>query len=300
MRTGKHAYLVIAHNNFIALEMLIKLLDDIRNDIYIHIDKKVNNFDFDKFRNIPKKSKVIFTERIKTKWGDFSLVECELTLLKAASLQKYDFYHLMSGVDLPIKTQDYIHDFFDQNQDKIFVNLSVKDWDISIINRVKYYYPLTYKHSSRGVSLICSAINHSLLGLQKVLRVNRMKGNPELLCMGSNWFSIPDSVKEYVLDNEQLVREKYRYTFCSDELFLQTLIGNSQYVKDLYESSSCDSNMRLIDWNRGLPYIWRNEDYPILMNSDCLFARKFDYSLDSTIIKRIYDHISKNQLQRAT
>ena len=53
----KHAYLIIAHNNFYILEKLLRLLDDERNDIYIHIDKKVNNFDFDYFGDLCKKSK---------------------------------------------------------------------------------------------------------------------------------------------------------------------------------------------------------------------------------------------------
>ena len=37
---NKHAYLIIAHDNFYTLEKLIKSIDDSRNDIYIHIDKK--------------------------------------------------------------------------------------------------------------------------------------------------------------------------------------------------------------------------------------------------------------------
>ena len=41
---GKHAYLIIAHNNFYILKKLIALIDDERNDIYIHIDKKTKNF----------------------------------------------------------------------------------------------------------------------------------------------------------------------------------------------------------------------------------------------------------------
>ena len=35
-----HAYMIIAHNQFELLERLIAALDDERNDIYIHIDKK--------------------------------------------------------------------------------------------------------------------------------------------------------------------------------------------------------------------------------------------------------------------
>ena len=54
----KHAYLIIAHNEFNILEKTIELLDDERNDIYLHIDKKVKNFDFDKFKNIAKKSNI--------------------------------------------------------------------------------------------------------------------------------------------------------------------------------------------------------------------------------------------------
>lgn len=36
----KHAYLIMAHNEFDILEKQLILLDDYRNDIYIHIDKK--------------------------------------------------------------------------------------------------------------------------------------------------------------------------------------------------------------------------------------------------------------------
>lgn len=45
----KHAYLIIAHNNFEVLEILIKMLDYKHNDLYVHIDKKVKNFDTDFF-----------------------------------------------------------------------------------------------------------------------------------------------------------------------------------------------------------------------------------------------------------
>ena len=32
----------------------------------------------------------------------------------------YEYYHLISGVDLPIKTQDDIHDFFNKHKQNIF------------------------------------------------------------------------------------------------------------------------------------------------------------------------------------
>ncbi len=37
---GKHAYLIMAHNQWECLFELLKALDDPRNDIFLHIDKK--------------------------------------------------------------------------------------------------------------------------------------------------------------------------------------------------------------------------------------------------------------------
>ena len=41
---GRHAYLVMAHNEFELLGQLLELLDYEENDIYLHIDKKVIDF----------------------------------------------------------------------------------------------------------------------------------------------------------------------------------------------------------------------------------------------------------------
>ena len=37
---NKHAYLIIAHTNWNQLNKLVRVLDDLRNDLYIHIDQK--------------------------------------------------------------------------------------------------------------------------------------------------------------------------------------------------------------------------------------------------------------------
>lgn len=113
----KHAYMIIAHNEFDLLEILVRLLDDPRNDIYVHIDAKVKDFDFKSFQALTQYSRLRFTpRRISATWGDFSLVNTELLLLQTAvagedPAQPYAYYHLISGVDLPIKSNDEIHAF---------------------------------------------------------------------------------------------------------------------------------------------------------------------------------------------
>ena len=38
----RHAYLILAHTNFGQLRKLLELLDDPRNDIFVHVDGKAD------------------------------------------------------------------------------------------------------------------------------------------------------------------------------------------------------------------------------------------------------------------
>ena len=97
----RHAWLIMAHGNFPILEKQLRFLDSENADFFIHIDAKVKDFDFDAFRAIPKKSSVTFTDRIRVSWGHESQIHAELILLRAALPGHYDYYHLLSGVDVP-------------------------------------------------------------------------------------------------------------------------------------------------------------------------------------------------------
>lgn len=44
----RHAYCIMAHKNWTQLQMLVSILDDPRNDIFLHIDKKAKA-EFDKW-----------------------------------------------------------------------------------------------------------------------------------------------------------------------------------------------------------------------------------------------------------
>ncbi len=135
----KHAYLIMAYNNFYVLEKLLLLVDDFRNDIYVHIDKKTDNFDMTYFEKLIKRSNLYFIKRKNVFWADYSQVDVTLVLLKTAvTKQEYHYYHLLSGADLPIKSQDYIHDFF-KDKDCEFIGIVPKIFWYSI-RRVKYYF----------------------------------------------------------------------------------------------------------------------------------------------------------------
>lgn len=65
---------------------------------------------------------------------------------------------------------------------------------------------------------------------------------------------------------------------------------NSPFKDNLY-MPNCNNNhnacVRLIDWQRGNPYIWRSEDFEQIKYSSCMFARKFDTNVDSEIVDKI-------------
>lgn len=67
--SSKQAYLIIAHKNDLCFETLLKMLDDPRNDIFIHMDKKNQAYDAGLINNYIKKSKVYHVDRTCVTWG---------------------------------------------------------------------------------------------------------------------------------------------------------------------------------------------------------------------------------------
>ena len=139
----RHAWLIITHGNFEILEKQLRFLDSENADFFIHVDARVKDFDFAHVRSIPRKSRVTFLDRKPISWGHFSQVDCELRLLCAAVPGGYDYYHLLSGVDVPVKTRQYIENYFSSVQPGTnFVHFQHKEIIHDHRDRVKFYYPL--------------------------------------------------------------------------------------------------------------------------------------------------------------
>ena len=295
----KHAYLIIAHNNFEQLKKLIELLDYEENDIYIHLDKK-SKLNIEELKKAIKKSKITFTERIKVSWGDYSLVEAELILLKASVKENYMYYHLISGADLPIKSMKEIHEFFEKNNGKQFVHFRREDDYDGIEDRLRYYYFFTNFRVSKGIEKVIKyAVFKTTLIIQKLLKINRLKNNKMIIKSGSQWFSITNELAKYLVEKEEKISKMYKHTFCSDEVFLQTIVyNNEKFINELYYSKYDDNyiaSMRYILWKNKRPHTWKLDDYEELVNSNYLFARKFNEKEDNYIIDKIYEKLkSKN------
>lgn len=199
--------------------------------------------------------------------------------------QPYAYYHLISGVDLPIKSNDEIHAFFDQNEGKEFVHFSKNEPDPGFATRIRYYH--LFRKKRNGFTKVLAQI---AFRLQVLFRVDRLKGQNLVVQKGTNWFSITGDFAKYIVSQADRVEQLFAYCYCGDEVFVQTMLVNSPFAANLYMPNCNNDQMacaRLIDWERGRPYVFRMADYDEIMQSPAMFARKFSMQADSEIVKAI-------------
>lgn len=267
----KHAFLIIAHNELRILNILLTMLDDPRNDIYLHLDKKwkLNIQDL----HHPKKAQLFIIEkRMDIRWGDISSIRLEFKLFRMAYANgPYLYYHLLSGTDLPIKSQDYIHEFFQKNYGKEFIGFAQGEENrIDCYNKVMKFH-LFSKHFHNSNKLVVN----SRIRLENILNKYLTRNSSISFRKGTNWVSITNECCQYILSKEKNILKRFKFTQCGDEIFLQTLVYNSPFYKKCYNiSDEYVSNQREIDWERGNPYNWTIEDKDFLLHSNKIFARK--------------------------
>lgn len=293
----KHAYLIMAHNNEYILNKLISLIDDERNDIFLHIDKKVDlNLYLSQITPPQKSHFFVIKNRINTMWGHISFVETELTLFEEAFQKgEYRYYHLISGVDLPIKSQNYIHNFFKKNDGIEFVGFDPNMTKYDRTDRV-YKKHIATKHFKDPIikRKICFFFDKTFIILQKIFNYKTFTTPKDFqIKKGCNWVSVTSDFVSYLLSRKKNILLMYKNAICPDELFIQTTIYNSPFRKNIYQTTDeYEGCMRLIDWTRGHPYVFNKDDIQLILNSNRLFARKFDIK-NLEIVDLIYNHLNR-------
>lgn len=282
----KHAFLVMAHKDDETLRGLLRMLDDERNDIFIHMDAKNTGWVEGSTLASVGKAGIVSVPRISVTWGGYSQVACELGLLSAAVAKgHYSYYHLLSGQDLPIKSQDQIHSFFDSCGGKEFIRFENHNRDYGrrvgghvIWNTFGKSKPQAFLRKVDGL-------------LSRFLQCFRKPAKGLKLAKGDNWFSITDELARYVVENSSLIRSVFRDSMCGDELFLQTVAWNADERFDFYRmpgEDNADGIMRLIDWGEDeSPRVLGIADLDCIKDSQMMFARKFDASIDGDIVKAV-------------
>lgn len=268
----RHAYLIIAHEKEELLRVLIRQLDHVDNDIYIHIDKKAP-FDGSSYKTKFSALRIL-EERIDARWGDYSLVEVELLLFRFASSHgAYSYYHLLSGVDMPIKSQEYIHKFCKENYGKEFIgyaNISQEEL------RYRSSHIFLFSRLLKSRNLLIRSIRFLFIKIQDLIGYDRNKDC--VIMKGSQWCSLTNNFVSYLLDHQEDVERMFKRTFCPDEMFIHTICWNSTFKDKIYNSNveeEFDGCKRYINWVNGELLPITKDDIEVLNKSNGWFARKF-------------------------
>ena len=282
----KHAYLILAHNEPELLSLLVERLDDVRNDIYIHFDRKLSVLPNIKTQHA---GLYILKDRVDVRWADVSMLEAEYKLFHAVvdSGCQYSHHHLISGVDLPLKNQDYIHSFFAQHQGKEFVGLHQRPMNSHADRALHYWHPFTRSFRGSGcVFAIKRILRYLVVQTQVLLGIRRNTTIP--FHKGGQWVSITRELIDYLLEQEDRAFTIFSRTFGADEYFVPTLIWDTPFMERLFDATDESRGaMRYIGWRADGQLIdFTSQDLPALQQAECLFARKFN-SRDKAFLQEI-------------
>lgn len=118
----RNAYVILAHKD---PEQVKRLVDHLDSDavFVFHICQNASDETFAEFKKLLNKSNHYFCQRIRSFWGEIGLVQATLSALNELdqSNEQFDYVHLLSGQDFPIKSEKYRNEFLTKNQGKEFL-----------------------------------------------------------------------------------------------------------------------------------------------------------------------------------
>lgn len=299
----KIAYIISAHKLPEQLLRLVSRLDTEGAYFFIHVDKKTDEKTYTTMvAGLSGLDNIVFLERHACYWGDFGIVLATLKGINAVLRTGIDFDYvvLLSGQDYPIKSNDYMNEFFKKNCGKEFIDFSpipadqnqfwecergglerIESWHFMLFGRRIYTGRRIFNYS-RTLTFLWKLVTRF---------APRRKFLPGLKPFGGScfWCITMDCARyihDFVKDNKDYVKF-FKHVYISDEIFIQTIILNSPFRENVVNDS-----LRCIDWSHPgptgpTPWVWRKEDIDVLGQSTGLFARKFDSDVDSEILDLI-------------
>ena len=297
-------YLLLIHKSPNQFRRLVQSLKCDGVIFCVHVDKKCDMKDFTDV--VPCSEYVYYVdERIDGKWGDFSLVEAAFSTMRLAlSLKRKGHFVLLSGQDYPLRSNEYIREFFANHSQNNFMSVyPVPDpkkesengggerfvnWTFDCCNprndRMKAKItPFTVNLKTCAGFLRLLLYRPSMFPLACRKWFSR-RIYPRNLCMLFNEFwcaFTSDAVEKllYVYDTRMDVRNYYKYTHIPDETIFSSIL--------CADKDFCDSLLPMchyIDWDvnsKGSPKSltsddWSRMDADMKGKSYILFARKFE------------------------
>ena len=293
----KIAYVILAHKY---PEQLVRLIYKLNTDdvsFFIHIDKKADykiyHHVLTQLKDLPN---VSFIKRYHLTWGSFDIVKASLEGIKSIieTGTYFDYVIYLSGQDYLIKSNEQIKKFLQENKGREFLEfflLPCDKWYKGGLTRLESWY-IRWKDKDFFIPKkreFKSRINSFLYSLLILLLPKRHKFPEGFALYGGSafWCLTGESIKwinDFVKQNPKFVN-RFNYTYCPDELFYQILIVNSPFKDKII-----NTRLTYVEWsnlNALHPKILEKNDFDKIRDSENLFARKFDMTIDPDILDMI-------------
>jgi len=229
------AYLILAHNNPVHLQRLMKKLRGPESFFYVHIDAKsdIGNFD-----HLASPTVKFCTRRVACSWGDISLVAATLELMKAAAADErdFDYFALLSGACYPIQSADYIEAFLEKNRGTEFIEV----FPLPNVQYGKSLERLTHFWIKKGkpFTRFRWPLQHFLNKHLPLRNYSKALHGGDAVT-GSQWWCLSRDAVQYVLDSVAADSRFFRFckhVDCPDEFFFQAILWNSTFRSKISHS----------------------------------------------------------------
>ncbi len=287
----KVAVLILAHKSPEQLEYLIKSLQHKEVNVYLHIDKSAAF----SYKNI-NATFVPVLPNYYCSWGAYNVTRATFDLLKRAHKDNNDYYVLISGEDFPIKPINKIVEFFKTHEGISYINLLPLE---EVKKDVLVDYPTFIKRFSFVHIPIChnnkifSILKHRFLSnfkkLQKKFTFLRFK-TPRDIYVGENWFNLNRRDVEKLL--KEFRKSKWLRFRLSFGLLMEEVLPHTLLKRSLNNDKWVNDSLRFTIWkpNTGSPEVLKSENISDAINSNDLFARKFE---DLSVLKELFNKIKE-------
>lgn len=298
----KIGYIILAHRYPAQLRRLVQRLQHHNAFFFIHIDKNAPIFPFQQALEFVAKDRLFFVPRERGYWGRLGIVLGTIHGIKAVVEQKMDYAILLSGQDYPIKSNDNIYNFISNNYGKSYIQYEEISAEspqhlLDRINRYYFRFPDLYSFklytkvypSVQPHSGMLSKMVDTIIGLR--FSKNRLYPKGLKAYKGFQWWVLHHTALKYILSflkNRPDYINFHRWSLLPDEMFFQGILINAQ--DEALLTSIVNDDLKYVDWDKPTPprpAVLKNEDFDQLKNIHHLFARKFDATVDTSILDRI-------------
>jgi hypothetical protein len=224
----KLLFIILAHSQPSQAADLAKVLVHAAGEgtALIHFDLGAAEADFRLLQDsVAGNNKIhLVRDRVRCKWGDYSLVHAVISSLKEMMEKNFvfDYALLLSASCLPNRSVKKLERYLEENYGREFIETSDPAWVVDGLRseRFELYYPFSADPGSYWEHLWTQS--QKLLGIKRQIPRNL---SPKF---GSQWWALTwktcTAVVKYLLGNKE-VSNFFRNTYIPDEIVFPTIVN---------------------------------------------------------------------------